>query len=241
MSDPDLLETSSAETTSPEASETPALLNPLEARVLGALMEKELATPEHYPLTLSSLAAACNQKSNRDPVMSMDSNVVEKVLIQLRRDKKLATMFQEAGARVPKFRHEMAGKFGLQPVESAVLAELMLRGPQTLAELKSRVPRMVPSAVLKDVEAALSVLENIQGLPMVRMLPRAHGRRESRYAHQLCGEVLVESEGSAPVVIEAPASPELERITSLEADVQALKTELAALKEAFASFKTAFE
>ena len=218
-----------------------ALLDIPEARVLGSLMEKELATPEHYPLTLSSLAAACNQKSNRDPVMSMDTEVVEKVLIRLRRDKKLATMFQEAGARVPKFRHEMRGKFGLQPVECAVLAELMLRGPQTLAELKTRVTRMVSAAGLEEVEAALSALENVQGQTLVRKLPRAHGRRESRYAHQLCGEVLAESGEHAPVVIEAPPSPDSSRMDALEAEVRALREEIGALREAFETFKTSFE
>ena len=218
-----------------------ALLTEIEARVLGALMEKELATPEHYPLTLSSLVAACNQKSNRDPVMSMETKVVEQVLMVLRRDKKLACLVHEAGARVPKFRHEVHNQYGLTPVERAVMAELMLRGPQTLAELRNRVPRMVPDLQEGQVESALEALAMVRGVKMVAQLPKAHGRRESRYAHQLCGEVLTEAGSSGPVVIEAPPPPETSRLLALEAEVKGLKTELEDLREAFQTFRKSFE
>ncbi|MCC5849440.1 MAG: DUF480 domain-containing protein [Verrucomicrobia bacterium] len=233
-------ETNATESAPESAPANEPLLTEIEARVLGALMEKDLATPEHYPLTLSSLVAACNQKSNRDPVMSMETKVVEQVLMVLRRDKKLACLVHEAGARVPKFRHEVHNQYGLTPVEQAVMAELMLRGPQTLAELRNRVPRMVSDLQDGQVESALDALAMVRGVKMVAQLPKAHGRRESRYAHQLCGEVLTES-SSGPVVIEAPPPPEAARLLALEEEVKSLKAELEDLREAFQTFRKSFE
>ena len=220
--------------------ESEAMLTLLEARVLGALMEKQLATPEHYPLTLSSLVAACNQKSNRDPVLQLSTEVVEQTLKGLRQQKKLAVMVHEAGARVPKFRQELAETHGFNPLEQAVMAELLLRGPQTAAELRARVPRMVPAAAEGAVESVLEDLENVRGVCFVKKLPRAHGRRESRYAHQLCGEVSVEREDTA-TVIEAPKTLELERVEQLEAEVAELKNDLSQLREAFEAFREAFQ
>lgn len=217
-----------------------AVLTPLEARVLGALMEKQLATPEHYPLTLSSLVAACNQKSNRDPVLQLSTDVVEQTLKGLRQQKKLAVMVHEAGARVPKFRQELADTHGFNPLEQAVMTELLLRGPQTAAELRARVQRMAPAVAEGAVEAALEALENLRGMCFVKKLPRAHGRRESRYAHQLCGEVTVEAAESA-TVIEAPKSLELERVERLEAEVADLRSELRELRGAFEAFREAFQ
>lgn len=216
------------------------MLTPLEARVLGALMEKQLATPEQYPLTLSSLVAACNQKSNRDPVLQLSTAVVEETLKGLRQQKKLVVMVHEAGARVPKFRQEFSEMHGLNPLEQAVMTELLLRGPQTAAELRARVPRMVPTVGEGAVEAGLEDLENLRGVCFVKKLPRAHGRRESRFAHQLCGEVSVEAEETA-VVIEAPKSLELERLEALEGEVAALKAELGELRGAFEAFREAFQ
>jgi uncharacterized protein YceH (UPF0502 family) len=220
--------------------ESEAMLTALEARVLGALMEKQLATPEHYPLTLSSLVAACNQKSNRDPVLQLSTGVVEEALKGLRQQKKWAVMVHEAGARVPKFRQEFTDAHGLNSLEQAVVTELLLRGPQTVAELRARVPRMVPTLADGAVETALENLENLRGMCFVKKLPRAHGRRESRYAHQLCGEVSVEAEETA-VVIEAPKSLELARVEALEEDVARLKSDLNHLREAFEAFREAFQ
>lgn len=217
-----------------------ALLTPLEARVLGVLMEKQLATPEQYPLTLASLVAACNQKSNRDPVLQLSTEAVEMTLRGLRQKKKLAVMVHEAGARVPKFRQELADLYGFSELEQAVMTELLLRGPQTAAELRGRVPRMAVSAAEGAVERALADLESLRGMCFVKKLPRAQGRRESRFAHQLCGEVTVEAEESA-MVIEAPKSLELERVERLEAEVARLQEEVQAVREAFEAFQRSFQ
>lgn len=206
--------------------ENDPLLNPLEARILGCLIEKELSTPDHYPLTLSSLVAACTQKSNRNPVMELESRVVEKALDIMRREKKIVTLVHEAGARVPKFQHEMTGVYGMSAVERAVLAELMLRGPQTPAELRNRVQRMIPVLREGQVESALASLELIDAVPMVTLLPKAPGRREARYAHLLCGEILEAADRPGPVVIEAPVSNEEKRIDALEERMKALEARL---------------
>ena len=217
-----------------------AILTPLEARVLGALMEKQLATPEHYPLTLSSLVAACNQKSNRDPVLQLSTDVVDQTLKGLRQQKKLAVMVHEAGARVPKFRQELVDTYGFNELEQAIMTELLLRGPQTAAELRARAPRMVATVAEGAVESALEALENLHGMCFVKKLPRAHGRRESRYAHQLCGEVSVEA-AEVSTVIEAPKSLELERVERLEEEVVQLRQDLQELRDAFEGFKAAFQ
>ncbi len=214
-------------------------LTSLEARVLGCLIEKELATPDYYPLTFAGLLAACNQKSNRDPVMSLESKAVERVLDSLRSNHKLVMLVREAGGRVPKYRHHADDHFGMNHVESAVLAELLVRGPQTEAELKTRVPRMIPTLSDQAVANALDSLAELHGKSLVVKLPKAHGRRESRYAHQLCGPVLNEEETT--LVIEAPPAPEEGRIQALETEILQLKDQLADLQQQFHDFKRAFE
>lgn len=221
--------------------ENEPLVSPLEARILGCLMEKELATPEHYPLTLSSLVAACCQKSNRSPVMELDSATVEKALGILRREKKWATLVHEAGARVPKFQHEMAQVYDLTPVERAVLAELLLRGPQTVAELRTRVPRMVPALTDGQVETALEVLREVRGVAMVTELPKAPGRREIRFAELLSGGIPEETQGRTQVVIEAPVTSEEKRIEALETKVAEMEATLETLRREFREFRTSFE
>jgi len=221
--------------------ENEPVLSAIEARTLGCLMEKELATPEHYPLSLSSLVAACCQKSNRAPVMELETSVVEKALGILRREKKWATLVHEAGARVPKFRHEMAELFELTPVERAVLAELLLRGPQTVAELRNRVPRMVATLGEGQVEQALVVLKEVRGVRMVVELPKAPGRRELRFAEVLCGAGTEEPSSKKAVVVDAPVSSEEKRIEALESRVGELESELASVREAFEAFKASFE
>jgi len=218
-----------------ESEHSPCLhLEPAEARVLACLMEKELATPDYYPMTLASLTAACNQKSNREPVMLLDEDTVEKTLDVLRYEKKLATLIREAGARVPKYRHEMDARFALSALEKALLAELMLRGPQTVAELRTRITRMVSVSSTEDVEQALNALKMVGGVPMVLQLPRSPGRREPRIAHQLCGPVLADSDMTSMPVVVPPPTPH----GSLAEDVATLRQEVAQLRADLASLKT---
>lgn len=234
--------TDSSISSSVPADPSPVLLTDLEARVLGCLMEKQMATPDYYPMTLSSLMAACNQKSNRDPVLALDESVIEQTLRDLRYEKKLVSLMRESGARVPKYQHEVMQHFEMSPLEKAIMAELMLRGPQTLGELRTRTPRMVPDAGGEQVERALESLGNIAGRCMVVKLPRAHGRRESRYAHQWCGEKLMEDDDSGSSVSRETCSPPAgSRMEALEKEVQALRIEIDELKEKFASFQKAFE
>ncbi|WFB36453.1 YceH family protein [Kiritimatiellota bacterium B12222] len=221
--------------------ENEPILSAVEARVVGALMEKELATPDYYPMTLSGLVSACNQKSNRDPVMELDTKVVERVLLGLRLEKKLVTLVHEAGARVPKYQHGMRDKYGFNEVEQAILAELFLRGPQTLAELRTRTPRMAVQATDTQVAEALEGLDVVAGIPMVVKLPRAPGRRESRYAHQFCGEQLTECDAPAPQVIELPPSEEAKQIETLSQRVQELENTVAILRQEFTDFRSNFE
>jgi uncharacterized protein YceH (UPF0502 family) len=148
-------------------------------------------------------------------------------------------LVREAGGRVPKYRHIADDHFGMNEVESAVMAELILRGPQTEAELKTRVPRMIPTLHDQAIASALESLADLHGKSLVVKLPKAHGRRESRYAHQLCGPVLTEEENT--LVIEAPPAPEESRILALETEIRQLKDQLADLQQQFQEFKRAFE
>lgn len=204
----------------------------LEIRILGCLMEKELTTPEYYPLTLNALAAACNQKSNRDPVLTLNEPDLARGLEALggRGLARLTT----TGGRVAKYCHCIAEKLRLGAAERAVLAELMLRGPQTAAELRSRGERMTE---IGDIAAVEEILQKLQqhGPPLVAKLPRQAGRKESRYAQLFAGmpeiaEVPEEEELAAPAAgaVRAPA-PRL-RLAALEEGVGTLREEIAALR-----------
>ncbi len=214
-------------------------LNPAEARVLGALLEKELATPDTYPLTLSALTAACNQKSNRDPVMALDDALVEKTLHSLRAQSKLASLLREAGARVPKFRHEFDARFSVTPLEKAVLAELLLRGPQTLGELKNHCARLIGSSDTDRIAEALDHLDNLAGAHLVERLPLSPGAREPRYAHLLSGPPPPAS-SPTPLVIELPPPPDSQKLADLENQLDSLRQELASLRQEFESFRSSF-
>ncbi|WP_243372152.1 YceH family protein [Geotalea sp. SG265] len=214
-------------------------LNETEVRVLGALMEKELTTPEYYPLSLNALTNACNQKSNRDPVLSLDEAEVVRALDGLR-FKQLALLSGEGG-RVPKYRHTLVEKLRLDPPELAILAELLLRGPQTVGELRTRGERMHPFPDIPAVESALEELMSMNPTLVVR-LPRQPGRKDCRYAHLLAGEP-----ASAP---EQPAPPEAarlrvqaenERVARLEEEVAGLRGEVAELRRLVEEFKAQFE
>ena len=202
-----------------------------EVRVLGSLLEKEITTPEYYPLSLNALLNACNQKSNRDPVVQFDEEAVERALYLLR-EKGLALNITGAGSRVVKYGHRLSEKLNLGRRELALLCELMLRGPQTLGELRTRADRMHHFDDTTEVE---SVLDHMPEL--VTRLPRRPGEKEARHAHLLSGE----PEISAPLPEHAAAPPRADRITELEAEVAQLRQEMDDLKQQFAGFRKQFE
>jgi uncharacterized protein YceH (UPF0502 family) len=209
-----------------------------EIRILGSLLEKEITTPEYYPLSLNGLLNACNQKSNRDPVLHLDEDALERALYTLR-DKGLLVSITGAGSRVPKYGHRISEKFNLGRRELALLCELMLRGPQTLGELRTRAERMHPFGDLAEME---SVLERMPEL--VTKLPRRPGEKEARYAHLLSGEPLVSAappESAANPSGPAPPPAQTGRIGALEAEIEQLRRELEDLKQQFAGFQKQFE
>jgi uncharacterized protein YceH (UPF0502 family) len=210
----------------------------VETRILGCLVEKELTTPEYYPLSLNALTNACNQKSNRDPVMALEETEVVRALDKLR-FKGLARQSGEGG-RVPKYCHSLGER--LAPPELALLAELMLRGPQTLGELRGRGERMAPFADLAAVE---EVLKDLQGFdpPLATLLPRQPGQKEQRYAHLLAGEPLpaTEERQFPPEAARQKVLAEDERLAALEEEVRTLRAEVAGLKQLMDDFKAQFE
>ena len=222
------------------------ILNEYEVRVLGALVEKKITTPEYYPLTLNSIINACNQKSSRDPVVSYDESIVQRALNSLR-EKKFAYVFSGADARVAKYGHLFPEAMDLSHAETAVMCVLMLRGAQTPGELRTRSASLYNFEALADVELALESLADIdlRKQPLIVKLPRQPGTKESRYAHLLSGEVNIEQLPvlAAPRASSASSSASVnaERLLTLEAEVAVLKRELAELKQQFAAFKQQFE
>lgn len=212
------------------------LLNAAEARVLGCLLEKEMATPEYYPLSLNGLVNACNQKSNREPVVSYDERTVVLALDGLK-EKRLA--WQSDAARVSKYGQQVDGKFSLETSEMAVICLLLLRGPQTVGELRGRADRLYAFADLEEVGATLQGLEE---MGLVRKLPRQPGRKESRYAHLLAGEPEnVEASVATPEAATLQVRAENERLAALEEELAMLRTELQELRAAFQDFRRQFE
>jgi uncharacterized protein len=204
-------------------------LDAAEARVLGSLLEKEIATPEYYPLSLNALVNACNQKSNRDPVVSYDDDTVEVALEGLR-TKGLAVRITGRDARVPKHGQRFTEKFNLGRREAAILCVLLLRGPQTVGELRGRTERLF---TFDDLEAVESTLRHLDEAGFVKLLPRQPGFKEARWGHLLCGEIDVTEE--APSESAAPARSGLaERVAQLEAA-------LADLRAQFDDFRRRFE
>jgi uncharacterized protein len=204
-------------------------LGPVEVRVLGCLIEKDITTPDYYPLTLNALTNACNQSSNRDPVVSYAEHDVVRGL-DLLREKKLAFMFQGADSRVAKFGHRIAETFELPRPETAVLCVLLLRGPQTPGELRGRTARMHEFASLGEVEATLNELISRTPAALAVKLPRQPGMKEQRYAHLLSGEVHTSSPASAPGAAAPAEQAEAGRLARLEGEATALRAEVAALK-----------
>jgi hypothetical protein len=224
--------------------ETPALqLNPLEARMLGSLIEKELTTPEYYPLTLNALLMACNQKNNRAPVMALDEETLARGIYSLQ-DKHLLESFAGANARVLKYRERLIKRLALEPDERAVLCELLLRGPQTPGELRARAARMHPFATPEEVQAALERLAARPTGPLVAELPRQPGHKETRFAHLLGDQPpsaeLPQTDLPPPAAVAAVMN-EAARLAALEARVAALESEVIELKALFQGFRSQFE
>ena len=206
-------------------------LDAAEVRVLGSLMEKEIATPDYYPMSLNALMNACNQKSNREPIVSYDEDTVERALEGLRH-KGAAARITGGDSRVPKHEQRFTEKLNLGRREAALLCVLMLRGPQTVGEMRGRGERLYAFEDLEGVETTLNHLAE-QGL--VTKLPRQAGSRESRYAHLLAGEVEMTEEPVAPAAARGPSPNEqAERIAALEHD-------LADLRREFDDFRRRFE
>jgi len=212
------------------------VLNPVETRILGALIEKDITTPEYYPLSLNALLNACNQKSNRDPVMNLGENAVRDALLALN-EKGLAGPVSSADSRVPKYEHRLQEAFNLPRAETAVLCVLLLRGPQTPGELRGRTERMHRFEELSDVHSALQRLIQREP-PLVRMLARQPGTKETRYLHLLSGDV---ETAELPVQEPAAASADGERIARLESEVGSLKVEIAELRNDFREFQKKFD
>ncbi len=211
------------------------VLNDVETRVLGALVEKDITTPDYYPLSLNALVNACNQKSNRDPVMELDEGAVRDALYSLG-EKRLAGPVSGADSRVTKYEHRLQETFNFDRRETAVLCVLLLRGAQTPGELRGRTERMYRFEELSEVQSTLQRL--MQRDPsLVKMLPRQPGTKEARYMHLLSGDV----EGWEPPAPATAASPDSARIARLEAEVTRLQQELADLKQHFAAFRKQFE
>ncbi|HVY81077.1 MAG TPA: DUF480 domain-containing protein [Steroidobacteraceae bacterium] len=231
-------------------------LSPLEARIIGCLIEKQITTPDQYPLSLNALVNACNQKSNRDPVLDVSESEVQATLDALSK-KHLVIERSGFGSRVPKYQHRFCntefGTLKFTPQELAIVCELLLRGPQTPGELRSRASRMAPFADMSEVESTLEALRTRDDGPFVARLAREPGRRESRYAHLFSGAIPDSPEkplavasnpvtprgsASAPLSQDAPValsglqapSTDAARIDRLEDEVKRLRAELDDLK-----------
>ena len=214
------------------------ILNSVEARVLGSLVEKDITTPDYYPLSLNALINACNQKNNREPVTNYDEETVRLALRNLS-DKRLAGTASGADSRVAKYEHRLQEVFNFSRAETAIICVLLLRGPQTPGELRGRTERMHRFEHLDDVLSGLQQLTRREP-PLVKALGRRPGTKEIRYAHLLSGDV----EAWEPTPEAASAgfvSPDTERILHLEEQVAALQKEVADLKQEMAEFKKQFE
>ncbi|HXM15963.1 MAG TPA: YceH family protein [Candidatus Eremiobacteraceae bacterium] len=222
-------------------------LSPVEARVLGCLIEKEITTPDYYPLSLNALQNAANQKSNRDPVMDLDEEPIRRALHSLS-DQGLARS-AATDARVAKFEHRLADVFNFHRHEIALICVLLLRGPQTPGELRTRTERLYAFDDLNGVHSALNLLMNRQP-PLVKLLARQPGTKEARYAHLLSGEVADQtlaadksapSESASAAHEASVAATYSERLLELERDVADLRNEVTELKQQLAAFQKQFQ
>ena len=214
------------------------VLNAVEARVLGALIEKDITTPDYYPLSLNALVNACNQKNNREPVMTLDENAVRDALSGLQQFN-LAGPARGADSRVTKYEHRSQEVFNLLRGETAVLCVLLLRGPQTPGELRGRTERMHQFEDLHAVQASLQKLMQREP-PLATVLPRQPGTKESRYAQLLTGPIdpaEIVSQNAAPT----DHSADGDRVANLEEQVASLQREVSELKQMFEVFRRQFE
>jgi uncharacterized protein YceH (UPF0502 family) len=226
----------------------PLHLTPVETRALGALIEKEITTPDYYPLSLNALVNACNQKSNRDPEMNLDDRAVEAALHSLTQ-KNLAGRADNMDSRVTKYEHRLQEAFNFNRLETAILCELLLRGPQTPGELRSRAERMHHFDDLNEVLSTLQRLIKFDP-PLVAILPRQPGTKEQRYTHLLSGNVApspaepAPHSNATPLVSAAPIASmptNSDRLTELEQKVATLESEILSLKHQLANFKKQFD
>jgi len=220
-------------------------LDAAETRVLGALIEKQITTPDYYPLSLNALVTACNQLTNRDPVTAYEEAEVLRALERLRA-KRLSTQFTGAESRVAKYKHTLHDALLLTPGETALLCVLMLRGPQTLGELRTRSERLFIFDSLPETDETLTALATRTPQPLVVKLPRAPGTKEPRYAQLLAGPVAPTPAAPvavsvAPESLTATAAPEPDRVARLEQDVAVLRAEVAQLRAELATFRKQFE
>jgi uncharacterized protein YceH (UPF0502 family) len=213
------------------------VLNPAEARVLGALIEKDITTPDYYPLSLNALINACNQKNNREPVTSYDEDTVRLALRNLS-DKRLAGPASGADGRVTKYEHRVQEVFNFTRQETALICVLLLRGPQTPGELRGRTERMYQFEHLDDVLSGLQQLMRREP-PLAKALGRRPGTKEIRYAHLLSGDV--EAWEPPAETAASSGSADAERLIQLEEQVAALRNEVAELKQQMAEFRKQFE
>ncbi len=220
------------------------ILSAVEARVLGSLIEKEITTPEYYPLSLNALLNAANQKSNRDPVMDLDEDAIRRALHSLNQEGLARSAATDS--RVPKFEHRLAEVFNFHRHEVALLCVLLLRGPQTPGELRTRTDRLYHFEDLGAVHSALNLLMNRQP-SLVKVLPRQPGTKELRYVHLLSGDVEVpasraaHSDASSSRRQTEGTFPDLERLAKLEDEIAELRAEVADLKSQLAAFQRQFQ
>jgi uncharacterized protein len=213
------------------------ILNPAEARVLGALIEKDITTPDYYPLSLNALINACNQKNNREPVTNFDEETVRLALRNLS-DKRLAGPASGADGRVTKYEHRLQEVFNFTRPETAILCVLLLRGPQTPGELRGRTERMHR---FEDLDEVLSGLQQLMRRepPLAKALGRRPGTKEIRYAHLLSGDV--EAWEPPAETASSSGSADAERLIQLEEQMASLRSEVAELKQQMADFRKQFE
>jgi uncharacterized protein len=212
-------------------------LDAVAARVLGSLIEKESTTPDAYPLTLNALIAACNQTSNRDPVLQLDEAAVSQGLAELDR-RSLARAVHRGDARAKRYRHLLAESLNLHPAEIAALGVLLLRGARTAGEIRTRSARLFEFRDVPHVEVTLQALMTLPA-PLVARVPRRPGQKEARYAHLLSGEPQAEADGPEPRMPREPADSG--RLEAIEEAVVALRAEVAELRQALEAFRRQFE
>jgi len=219
------------------------ILTEIETRVLGSLIEKDITTPDYYPLSLNALVNACNQKNNRDPVMTLDEAAVRDALASLQ-EKRMAGPASGADSRVTKFEHRLQEVFNFDRREIAIVCVLLLRGPQTPGELRSRTDRMYHFEALDDIVSTLDRLAQRQP-SLAAILPRQPGTKESRYTHLFSGEPPMSSEdlhvARAPSPTPAGANSTPDRLATLEEEVSRLRRDLSEVQQQLAAFRKQFE